>query len=202
MMREFELATPRPEEAAAVSWISAQLERRSAHIGGTAMRPFFSAVPKSGRAHRVRQILGSRSISAAAMSLAAMLLVITIGLYLRAAKEPALRSDGASPMVLRSEGVITLSPKGDLGQGPTELSWQPVPGAANYSVKLMEVDRSELWEASSGQTSVSLPATVRERIVPGKTLIWQVVALDATGKTLAASQVERFRIAVDAQPNP
>ena len=144
-----------------------------------------------------------RRISATALSLAAMVIAVVVGLSIRTSKEPALISDGVSgSRMLRSEGVVALAPIGDLIQSPAELRWQPLPGAARYSVKLMEVDHSELWQASLEQTAVPLPAAVREKVVLGKTLLWQVTALDSAGKALANSRLERFRLTSPPRPNP
>src|SRR5262244_1080511 len=75
MLQEFEQATPRPDEAAEVSFITAELKRRSGgRMGGLVTRKRFAA----------------RRIGTAAMVLAAMLLLIAGGLYLRSEKEPLL----------------------------------------------------------------------------------------------------------------
>jgi hypothetical protein len=58
----------------------------------------------------------------------------------------------------------------------------------------MEVDRTEVWSTESRQASVALPPSVRARIVPGKPLLWQVVAKDGSGKTVATSEIQRFRL--------
>jgi hypothetical protein len=59
----------------------------------------------------------------------------------------------------------------------------------------MEVDRSELWSVDVARTAVNLPATVREHIVPAKTLLWDVTAYGASTTTpIATSDVERFRL--------
>jgi len=196
MLKEFELATPRSEELAAVSWIAAELKRRSNQIGHAAPESA-SSRPIPSRVSRLRKIFASRPLSSAALSLAAMLVAIAAGFYLTTAKEPVLVSDGSTGQtLLRSQGVVALAPKGDLAEGPTELRWQPVPGADHYSVKLMEVDRVELWQGLSKEPKLMLPAEVREKIVPGKTLLWQVTALDVNGQAVATSQVERFRIAI------
>jgi hypothetical protein len=196
MLKEFELATPRPEELAAVSWIAAELKHRSEKIGYAALEsPSSRSMPS--RLSRLRKVFASRPLSSAALSLAAMLVAIAAGFYLTTAKEPVLVSDGSTGQtLLRSQGVVALAPKGDLAERPTELRWQPVPGADHYSVKLMEVDRVELWQGLSKEPKVMLPAEVREKIVPGKTLLWQVTALDVNGQAVATSQVERFRIAI------
>jgi len=179
MLQEFEQLVARPDEAAQVSLISAELKRRLA----------------------TRKIFATRLISTAAMALAAMLLLIAGGLYLRTGKEPVLLSDGSSGQtVFRSQAVTLLEPKGDLERSPTELRWQPVPGAVRYSVKLMEVDRAVLWESSSEETSAALPQPVREKIIPGKTLLWEVTAIEAGGKAVATSPVGRFRVPIKAHP--
>jgi hypothetical protein len=154
----------------------------------------------SGRG--LRTIFASRGVSVAALSLAAMLVAVVAATYLTTAKEPVLVSDGSTGQtVLRSQAVVAISPKGDLTKAPTELRWQPVPGADHYSVKLMEVDRVELWQGSSKQPSAMLPEAVREKIVPGKSLLWQVTAINENGKALATSQVERFRVAITPETN-
>ncbi len=206
MLKEFERATPPPQHAAAVSWITAELERRSQQIAATEpAAPFASRArpaPRQERRRSWREILRPQRLSAGAFAFAAVLVVIAAGIYLRTAQEPGLDSDGAtgSP-VFRSKGVVALAPRGDLGRMPTELRWQPVPGAIRYSVKLMEVDRKEIWQAESNQTTVLLPAEIQEKMVPGKTLLWQVTAMDAAGKSVATSQVESFRIALSPVSN-
>jgi hypothetical protein len=198
MLKEFELATPRAEELAAVSWVAAELKRRSSEIGHAAPNPASSrSMPSLVSTVGLRNIFASRRVSSAALSLAAMLVAIAAGFYLTTAKEPILVSDGSTGQtVLRSQGVVALAPKGDLAQSPTELRWQPVAGADHYSVKLMEVDRVELWQGLSKEPSVTLPPAVREKIVPGKSLLWQVTALNVSGQAVATSQVERFRVAI------
>jgi hypothetical protein len=203
MLKEFELATPHPEEMASVSWIAAELKRRSEKVGHAAPDPASSRLMPSRLSSRgLRTIFASRGVSVAALSLAAMLVAVVAGLYLTTAKEPVLVSDGSTGQtVLRSQAVVAIAPKGDLTKGPTELRWQSVPGADHYSVKLMEVDRVELWQTSSKQPSVMLPEAVREKIVPGKSLLWQVTAINENGKAVATSQVERFRVAISPETN-
>ena len=201
MLKQFELATPRSEELTAVSWIAAELKRRSDKIG-YAVPESASSRSMPSRVSRLRKNFASRPLSSAALSLAVMLVAIAAGFYLTTAKEPVLVSDGSNGQtLLRSQGVVALAPKGDLAESPTELRWQPVPGADHYSVKLMEVDRVELWQGLSKEPKVMLPAEVREKIVPGKTLLWQVTALDVNDQAVATSQVERFRIAIARETN-
>jgi hypothetical protein len=94
-----------------------------------------------------------------------------------------------------------LDPTGDLTKAPAALRWQAMSGAKRYRIRVMEVDQNELWQTESGEATVSLPAAVRATIVPGKTLLWQVTALDSAGNPVAASQILRFRLSVKA-PSP
>ncbi len=200
LLQEFDRATPQPQDQTAVSWIVAELKRRSSELA-PATEDVSRSAPSSTRRGSGRRSSAVRRISATALSLAAMVTAVVVGLSVRTSKEPALISDGV-PTALRSEGVVALAPIGDLMQSPAELRWRPLSGAARYSVKLMEVDRSELWEASSEQTAVLLPAAVREKVVPGKTLLWQVTALDGAGKALANSRLERFRLTPPPEVKP
>ena len=87
-----------------------------------------------------------------------------------------------------------IAPLGDLSRRPVEFRWQPVNGAAAYSVRLMKIDQTELWSTTVSNAAVSIPATVLERIVPGKTLIWQVNAQASSGAILAESRPRQFRV--------
>ena len=100
----------------------------------------------------------------------------------------------ATASALRSAGITTLSPAGDLDAQPTELRWAPRTDAASYSVQVMEVDFAELWNAETRDASIALPPALRARIVPGKPLLWEVVAKDAAGRAVAWSGKQRFRI--------
>ncbi len=191
LLKDFESGATHLDEAATVDWITARIQRRSREITRTTPD---SVAGSRGAASGV----GNRwRISTASLVFAAALVVIVAVLFLRTGREPMLPSDGASgPMVLRSTEVVLLAPAGDLEQDPAELRWQAAPRAVVYAIKLMEVDRTELWKAESTQTSISLPSAVRAKMVPGKTFLWQVTALDAAGKAVTASSIERFRIAV------
>jgi hypothetical protein len=58
----------------------------------------------------------------------------------------------------------------------------------------MEVDQSQLWSAEAFDAAVALPEALRARIVPGKPLLWEVVAKDAAGRAVAWSGKQRFRM--------
>jgi hypothetical protein len=128
-----------------------------------------------------------------AVAAATLAAAVTIGLREGRAPELAQPSPAANT-VLRSAAITTLSPVGDLDGAPVELRWEPQAGAALYSVKVMEVDHVVLWSAETGDASVALPRALRSQIVPGKPFLWEVVAKDATGATVAWSGKQRFRM--------
>jgi len=204
MLKEFQSATPRLDERAAVNWIKAQLEERLERKPGSP--PLRAAPPPRDEPNALGSwwlvLLGRRPASVAAWAFATVLVVVAAGQYLRNGREPSLSHDSVKDFeVLRSDALNLSGPAGDVEQVPAELRWETVPRAALYAVELMEVDRARLWAAESREDRIALPPAVRAMIVPGKTLLWQVVALDAAGKKVAGSQMQRFRV-VSTAPKP
>lgn len=129
----------------------------------------------------------------AAVAAAGVAALVAIGVQWRPS-QPVLHAPTRSDEVLRSNRIGILSPAGDLRQVPHEIQWQPAPSAVRYQVRLLEVDGTELWKAESTATRIDLPASVRVRIVPAKTLLCQVTAFDGAGQTVAESNAVRFRL--------
>lgn len=185
LLKEFENAAPGPDEEDAVNGISARLERRFSEASAPS-RTRHEALPRRSR-------FAALSAGGFAFAAATMVAAVTIGL--REGRAPELAAPSPTePTVLRSAGITTLSPVGDLDAPPGELRWEPRTDAASYSVQLMEVDHAELWSAQTRDASIALPPAVRARIVPGKPLLWEVAAKDAAGRPLAWSGKQRFRI--------
>jgi hypothetical protein len=93
----------------------------------------------------------------------------------------------------RSQGIELLSPKGELKSAPQTLAWNAVASAVRYHVKLMEVDKTVVWENTVSSPSVSIPSQIGQLILPGKRLLWTVDAIDAGGGLLAAGSQD-FRV--------
>jgi len=122
------------------------------------------------------------------MAAAAVLLVVSGVLYLRHPAPGLPTTIDAGRELPRSSSVALSAPIGDVVEAPRRLQWEPVAGRrVRYHVRLMEIDRHELWTSDATATSVEVPAAVRAAIVPAKTLLWQVSALDASGVRLADS---------------
>jgi anti-sigma factor RsiW len=130
-----------------------------------------------------------------AVGLAAILLAAGIGYVLNAPGAPVLPGTvGTGSEATRSLRVRALGPTGDLSAIPERLTWETVAGARRYHARVMEVDRHEIWSADATAAAVDLPADLRARITPARTLEWQVTALDGAGQPIAASDVQRFRL--------
>lgn len=187
MLQAFESDAPLPGEGAAVAWISSQLDRRMDQIKGQSR-----GATVAGASLWTRMWAGwnARILVPAA---AVMAVAIASFVMLRPAKEPDLRADaGNGPVVFRSQQVDITGPVGSVSEAPKSFAWKAYSGAARYKISLMEVDRNPLWDAETGATSIALPDAIRGKLLTGKTVLWQVTALDAQGKVLATSQAERL----------
>ena len=189
LMQEFQSGEVSADEAAAVRTVTAQLDRRASEI--------FQRGRELGRPRGPwwKKLLGTRWLTPAAVALAGVLVIAGVGLQLRHGAAPALDSGGQGHDVMRSSALLLSAPVGDLREAPGEVAWQAVDGAAKYRVRIFEVDRTPLWQAETAETRVPLPADVRSRIVPAKTLLCEVIAVDAAGAKIADSEKVRFRVA-------
>jgi len=130
------------------------------------------------------------------LSATAALLAMVSGYYLLSSHAPRLPTDvGSDTAVTRSLAVQVRGPVGDQVAAPERLEWREVAGAVRYHVRMMEVDRAEVWSADTTATMVELPSTVRARIDPAKTLLWQVSAFGTGPAPMAESELQRFRLA-------
>lgn len=180
LLRTF-YAPPRPEEAEAVRQVAGRLQTPREHMG-TPLRPH-------------RSLLQFRWLSGAVMAAAALLLVTALGLQLRHRSAPRLAATNSpEDNVFRSGRLAVVAPAGDLSSAPEQIQWQSVAGAAQYRVRLLEVDHAPLWTDSTSQVQLAIPAAVRAEIVPSKPLFVEVTAFDSAGHKLAESELVRFRV--------
>ena len=137
-----------------------------------------------------------RRMAQVSLAMAAVLVVAAAVVFLRSTpSQPQLEAKNQSGQdVLRSGSFAVLSPTGDLQQRPKEMAWEKVPQASSYQVRLLAVDRSELWKATTTDTRIELPAAAAEQIVPAKTLFAEITAFDSSGKQVGATGLVRFRL--------
>ncbi|MFN7922585.1 MAG: hypothetical protein U0Q16_20950 [Bryobacteraceae bacterium] len=170
---------PSAEEALPVQWIAAETKRRLAPEPKQSWLGALFSKP-----------LGRPWLAGAV----AACLVAGIGLI---ATRPQPLPDGlgtSSETVYRSGSVELVEPVGDVAAAPSLLRWHAVAGAASYEIQILEVDRELLWKSESARDRIEVPASVRARLLAGKTVLWQVTAKDPKGTPLASSPSERFRV--------
>jgi hypothetical protein len=171
LMREFLDVRLRPEEDRDVRWVVRKLEKQE-------------VAPRPRRSFAF--FFGMRALAAAAC----VVLVVGGALYMRRTPGPP-SVNGIGEGAMRSQAIGLISPVGDVAARPAEFRWRAVPGAARYQVRLMEVDGREVWSGETADTSIAAPTTP---IAPGTTLLWEVRAMDGSGKVIATSATSTFRV--------
>jgi len=187
MYCDFERAEPRADEQASVDYVVRQLEsRRKAGAAATQATPF----------RGIWQRLWASSWSPAWMggaALAAVALILTIGLANQwRSRHPAL--DAGDHQTFRSQSIEIVTPLQDLLQPPAEIAWKPVQGAAAYTLKLSEVDGSQVFYTNVTVSALPLPDQPRKLLTQGKVLLLGISALDSAGNEIAHSGTVRIRV--------
>jgi anti-sigma factor RsiW len=184
LLHSFATALIRDDEQATVRSGVEALRRREPEIFGRR---------SSGE---VKRAAASPLVSLRAIvSVAAVLLAVVGGYYLLKSSAPSLPADmRTGSAVTRALAVAVVGPEGDQATMPERFEWRSVDGAVRYHVQLMEVDRHELWSTDTVNTAIEVPANVRPQIVPGKTLLWQVTAVNDANAPIAQSDMLRFRV--------
>jgi len=183
----YEANEPVEGEGLAVEWIAAQTKRRLAAARPGAAHP---AVTAPVAAPRTTWGLPSWALMAASVA------VIVGGAALLVTPDRGIDSGAGGGDVYRTARVEITSPAGELAEAPAQLVWTAVAGAVQYEVRLSEVDGTELWRVTTSSPAVPVPSEVRARALPAKTLVWQVSAKDAQGRTVAESGTTGFRVRI------
>lgn len=173
MMRELLQGDPLAPELADVRWVESRIRPVTGveTAPGASWRTWFRFAP----------------------ILATLLVVASLGIYLRRPVEPGEVRYGGSGE-LRSARVALAGPSGTLASPPAEFAWEAVAGAVRYQVSVEEVSGDLVWTGAAEGTSVAAPGDVTNKMLPGKTLVWRVVAFDARGGKIAESEAARFRM--------
>lgn len=185
LLRNFEAAEAMPDEGGGAAWIAAQLDRA---------RPGRATVEgKKGRAGW--GMAWSRFTVWSTVAAAVTFTAVALTVYWSQTRQPELRaSTSRQAPVYRGSAFRTLTPAGDLTSAVVAFEWEPVPGAADYWVRVMDVDRNVLWTSKSSKPQLTAPPDLKRHATTGKMLLWQVTALDASGATIAESDLGQFRI--------
>ncbi len=178
LLKSFELAQPNAEEAAIVKQIEKQLRSAPAWRDGekTTVASWWAG----------RRAWGLVLASAAT--------VIALGIFIQ---NPALGprgQSGAVEDVVRSGKVEGIAPLGDLTEAPETLRWGSVTASVLYTVQLLDVEETVLWQSEARETVLQLPAEARAWMTARKTLKWRIIAKNAQGVPIASSSLETFRV--------
>jgi hypothetical protein len=187
LLREFHEASARESEVAAVQAIASRLRACSSEIFKS------EGAPVDAREPWWRRIWSAPWFTPAAAAFAGILVVAAVGLQTWNSS-PALHPSRSNREVFRSNAILVTTRSGDIREAPNEIRWQPTPGVVKYDFRLLEVDGTELWSTETEESAVQLPASIRARFVPAKTLLCKVSALDASGHQTAISDPVRFRV--------
>jgi hypothetical protein len=154
---------------------------RATDAGVLPLRTASSAEPAAARPPRPRRWWGSGVPVALA---ATLLLAVGLTRWGGRAVEPVMRSalDGV---------VLATPPDGAQTEPSPAFAWHPVAGAQRYEFELLDADAAPVYQTTTADTSVALPAAVTLR--PGVTYRWLVRALDDAGQP-RGSAVSRLRV--------
>ena len=180
LWQEFDQSSPSADDALAVQWIVAELSRRRAQPASAADRAWrWPSLPRFAAAAATLAVTG----------------MIGYGLW---DPEPSVRVH-QDAKVYRTVVVQAIAPLGDVTAAPRVIEWAAVAGAVAYDVQVLEVDRVPMWRGSASEPRIEIPAQVLAQLVPGKTVLWDVTARNASGAVVAESGTQQFRVAAVAR---
>ena len=180
LLEAFQASAPATDETAAIEWITAEVRRRTRQANDRLPAPR-------------RGLLEAASWRPLAIA-AAAILAVSVGYLAWQNREPTLPEPASTAESYRTGQITIVAPTGDVSVPPAELSWLAIPGAERYDISVLEVDRTPLWQGTSSVSRVELPPAVIARFLPGKTVIWEVSALNPSGTAIAVSSAQRFRV--------
>lgn len=120
---------------------------------------------------------------------------LLVAVYFSVRPHPAIAPPVASGGDVWRGSFRAISPVGDVSSAPREFSWSEVQGVRRYRVVLMEVDRHEIWSASTTEARIAVPRDVLAQMRPGRTFLWKVSTEDAPDG-LTGTTLQEFHIAM------
>ena len=107
----------------------------------------------------------------------------------------ALRPDsGADDMQPGRMFLVPVYPIGPVAEPPKEFRWRPLAPARKYVVEVFDQSMQSIWSGETAENSLACPPEVRERMVGGEPLFFQVRAHGRFGRELVASERVFFRL--------
>jgi hypothetical protein len=127
-----------------------------------------------------RRAMGPMAIAAS------LLLVVVVGRRYRPGVDDPRLTRGAEEGIALAAPAVVATPA-----DARRFAWHPVPAAARYAFELVDADGNLLYQTTTTDTTVALPATVPLR--PAVDYRWLVRASDAAATPLATA-VRRLRL--------
>jgi hypothetical protein len=131
-------------------------------------------------------------IGGAALALAAIVMAIGITSQWRA-RHGAVETD-VGQQTFRSQSLEITTQLREITQPPTHIEWKSVPGAANYAVRLSEIDGTRIFYTNVTSPSLPLPDNIFKLLSQGRTLLLAVSAFDSAGTDIAQSGIVKIRL--------
>ena len=183
LFTEFAMANVRPQEAGDVSWVAAKTAEKVK--AATSPAPWWKA------------IFAPQFIKQASFGMAALLMIASGVFYAsRTSTEPAFPGETPTASTLRATSIQLIEPLEDINSAPSSFVWQELTNCSDYQVIVSEVDRMQIWSSRTTKPGLMIPEQLKKQVLPGKTLLWKVIAYDAAGKQLAESETRKFRVTV------
>ena len=189
MLREFLTGDVPASQQADVQWVARSLEQNRGRLLDAARRP-----DAQTRQRWWESLSALFTIPKLSFASAALVLVVSAGLYLRQRPITDATGEFTDSSVYRSGRITGVLPAGDIATIPDKVVWNAVPSAQKYQVRMLEVDGNELWKISVPGNSTALPRSATIHISFTKTLLLEVAAFNEAGKQIAISETTRFRL--------
>lgn len=188
MLHEFLAGEVPPAQQPDVQYVIKGLEASRTRLLDAAPR---KADPMAGSWWR--NLFGAFAFPRLALALGTMLVIAGGTLFLRHGRV-APSEDFSESGTFRTARITGVSPAGDITTLPEYISWDDVPGARSYQIRMLEVDGNELWRTTVSTNRVELAQAASIHITYTKTLLLQVSAFSQPGKQIASSEPVRFRL--------
>lgn len=177
---EFEAAEARPEEVADMRFVASKTAKSVQ--AAIAPAPWW------------KQIFAPQ----VSFGMVALLVVVAGTMLTRNASTPEPTFPGEIPSVstLRATSIQLIEPIEDINLTPSLFRWEKLTNSSAYRVIVFEVDHVELWSGTSTSAEMVIPESLKKQLLPGKTILWKVIAYDGQRKQISDSETRKFRVAV------
>lgn len=119
------------------------------------------------------------TVASAAIILAALVLIPTVQ---KTGPEFILDQD-----TVRGESITLIT-----DAIPTQFQWEKIGGNAEYQISIY--NHTLIWQETTRNNYITLPDSVKDKLIPGKNYFWQVKAFSPQGTLIAESSKIQFPV--------